>query len=172
MIPGVALLAGGTGQSADGMLFTLSADGYEREAVFISPIWSFYFYCLASLSMTVIHRKQIERTVYSILAAFPLAVFVIFIQQIYPEIILTGSAATCAMLITYLHLQNRQISRDYLTNVPNRQELLDMMGLLIKKHPEKQLHWPWYRFGSSGRLTMSAVSTKEMNLRKICGYLL
>lgn len=108
--------------------------------------------------MTVIHRKQIERTVYSILAAFPLlAVFVIFIQQIYPEIILTGSAATCAMLIIYLHLQNRQISRDYLTNVPNRQELLDMMGLLIKKHPEKQF-------------TLAVVSLRQFRqINNVCG---
>ena len=62
---------------------------------------------------------------------------VILFQQFYPEIILSGSAATCALLIIYLHLQNRQISLDYLTNVPNRQELLNMLDLMLKKHPEK-----------------------------------
>ena len=173
MIPGVAYSLVVLANPLTGMLFTLSADGYERGGCLYLTYLVFYFYCLASLSMTVIHRKQIERTVYSILAAFPhLAVFVIFIQQIYPEIILTGSAATCAMLIIYLHLQNRQISRDYLTNVPNRQELLDMMGLLIKKHPEKQF-------------TLAVVSLRQFRqinnvcgqhkgdefLRKICGYL-
>ena len=41
-------------------------------------------------------------------------------------------------MIIYLHLQNRQISMDYLTNVPNRQELLDMLGLMLKKVPKKK----------------------------------
>ena len=59
-------------------------------------------------------------------------------QQAYPNVILSGSAATSALLIIYLHLQNRQISIDYLTNVPNRQELLDMLGLMLKKAPRKK----------------------------------
>ena len=98
----------------------------------------FYAYCLGCILVAVRNRIYIDRQIYHILAAFPvLAVLVILFQQFYPEIILSGSAATCALLIIYLHLQNRQISLDYLTNVPNRQELLNMLDLMLKKHPEK-----------------------------------
>lgn len=113
--------------------------GYIRGSLIASTYIVFYAYCLASIVVTVVNRHRIEREIYRILAAFPiLAVLVIIVQQIYSDIILSGSAATCALLIIYLHLQNKQISLDYLTNVPNRQELLNMLGLMIKKTPERQ----------------------------------
>ena len=103
------------------------------------PILLFYAYCLASIALTLVNYKRIDRKIYRILAAFPiLAVAVIIIQEMYPEVILSGSAATCALLIIYLHLQNKQISVDYLTNVPNRQELLNMLKIMIKKDPGRR----------------------------------
>ena len=66
MIPGVAYSLVVLANPLTGMLFTLSADGYERGGCLYLTYLVFYFYCLASLSMTVIHRKQIERTVYSL----------------------------------------------------------------------------------------------------------
>lgn len=113
--------------------------GYRRGAWISVTYIVFYAYCAASIVVTIYNHKRIEREIYRILAAFPiLAVAVIFVQQLYPNIILSGSAATCALLIIYLHLQNKQISLDYLTNVPNRQELLNMLGLLLKKAPERE----------------------------------
>lgn len=112
--------------------------GYVRGPWVPSTYIIFYAYCAASIVVTVLNHKRIDRYIYRILAAFPiLAVLVIVVQQIYPNVILSGSAATCALLIIYLHLQNKQISMDYLTNVPNRKELLNMLGLMIKKTPEK-----------------------------------
>lgn len=141
------------------ILFCLSEEcGYARGVcVFITYV-IFYIYSFASLAVTIMNRHRMERKVYNILAIFPLlAVLVIVIQQIEPEVILSGSAATCAMLIIYLHFQNRQITRDYLTNVPNRQELLDMLGLLIEKHPEKQF-------------TLAVLSLREFRqVNNICG---
>lgn len=113
-------------------------DGYIRGPFISVTYLVFYAYCIASIVFTLVNRRQIDREIYRILAAFPvLAVAVIIVQQVYPSVILSGAAATCALLIIYLHLQNRQISIDYLTNVPNRQELLDMLGLVLKKTPKK-----------------------------------
>ena len=123
-----------------GVLFDIHREnGYVRGPLIALTYIVFYAYCLASIAVTIANKKQIDRKIYRILAAFPiLAVLVIIVQQIFSDIILSGSAATCALLIIYLHLQNKQISVDYLTNVPNRHELLDMLGLIIKKNPEKK----------------------------------
>lgn len=120
-------------------LFDVSlADGYVRGSLISVTYIVFYLYCLASIVVTICNHKRIGREIYRILAAFPiLAVIVILVQQAYPDIILSGSAATCALLLIYLHLQNKQISLDYLTGVPNHQELLNMLGYLMKKSPEK-----------------------------------
>lgn len=115
------------------------ADGYVRGPFISITYLIFYAYCVASIVVTLINHRRINREIYRILAAFPvIAVAVIIVQQAYPNVILSGSAATSALLIIYLHLQNRQISIDYLTNVPNRQELLDMLGLMLKKAPRKK----------------------------------
>lgn len=121
-------------------MFDINADqGYCRGNLIPLTYIMFYAYCAACIVVVVRNRRRMDRHIYHILSAFPvLAVLVILFQQMYPDIILSGSAATCALLIIYLHLQNRQISMDYLTNVPNRQELLDMLELLIKKYPEKE----------------------------------
>lgn len=111
-------------------MFDISlVQGYVRGPWIVSTYLIFYAYCAASIVVTVLNKKRIDRNIYHILAAFPiLAVLVILVQQMYPNVILSGSAATCALLIIYLHLQNKQISMDYLTNVPNRKELLNMLG--------------------------------------------
>ena len=121
-------------------LFDISMDqGYVRGPWVASTYIIFYAYCAASIVATAANKKRIDSNIYRILAAFPiLAVLVIIVQQRYPNVILSGSAATCALLIIYLHLQNKQISMDYLTNVPNRKELLNMLGLMLKKAPEKE----------------------------------
>lgn len=120
-------------------LFDITREqGYTRGNLIAVTYLIFYAYCLASIGIAVFSRKRVEPKIYRILSAFPvLAVLVIIVQQIYPDIILSGSAATCALLIIYLHLQNRQISMDYLTNVPNRQELLNMLDLMLAKNPDK-----------------------------------
>lgn len=140
LIPGAAYMLLILANPFTKNVFDISlTQGYTRGAWISTTYIVFYAYCVASIIVTLYNHKRIDKQIYRILAAFPiLAVLVIFVQQIYPNIILSGSAATCALLIIYLHLQNRQISLDYLTNVPNRQELLNMLGLLIKKAPERR----------------------------------
>lgn len=142
-----------------GCMFVISESrGYMRGCCISLTYLVFYAYCLACIVVTVRNRRRIDRHIYHILAAFPvLAVLVILFQQMYPDIILSGSAATCALLIIYLHLQNRQISMDYLTNVPNRQELLNMLELMFKRYPEKDF-------------TLLVVSIRDFRqVNNICG---
>lgn len=140
-------------------LFSLSAEnGYERGSLIEVTYIIFYAYCVASLIVTVAKSRLIDWRVYRILAAFPvLAAFVILIQQRYPDVILSGSAATCAMLIIYLHLQNRHIYMDYLTGIPNRKELLGMLDLLIKRSSDR-------------KFTLAVISLREFRqINNMCG---
>lgn len=107
-------------------------NGYTPGHIISITYIIFYAYCLLSVLLVVKNRRLLEPQILKILSVFPIiAVIVIIVQQFYPTIILSGSAATSALLIIYLHLQNKQISMDYLTNIPNRLSLLDMMEILI-----------------------------------------
>lgn len=123
-----------------GLLFQISEqEGYTQGSLIFVTYLIFYLYCLACIVITVRRRNETDKPIYRILLAFPvIALLVILVQQILPDIILTGSAATCALLTIYLHLQNKQISQDYLTGVPNRQALLDMMKWLLTRHPDRE----------------------------------
>ena len=118
------------------ILFSLSSEGVYNQGSFIFITYLlFYLYCLFCLIIVIINKKKINYHIYKILSVFPLiAVAVIVIQQIYPNIILSGTAATMALLIIYLHLQNKQLTLDSLTNLPNRSELFQMMEILIEKY--------------------------------------
>ena len=83
-----------------------------------------------------------------------------------------GSAATCALLILYLYLQNKQISIDYLLGIPNHKEFLNSLQLHIKRH----------RDSSFTVLLISLRNFKQVNdtygqqngdefLKTICTYL-
>ena len=110
------------------------AGNYKQGPLIMSTYVIFYIYCLAAVIVVFIKRQQVEPAIRRILTTFPIiAVLVIIVQQLYPTVILSGSAATCALLIIYLYLQNKQNTTDYLTGLPNRQEFLKMLELQLKK---------------------------------------
>lgn len=117
------------------LLFNLNLiDGYMRGPFISITYIIFYLYCVISVIIVMINKKKVDYHIYKILTTFPIiAVIVIIVQQFYPTIILSGTAATMALLIIYLHLQNKQITIDSLTNLPNRSELFSMMEILINK---------------------------------------
>lgn len=117
------------------ILFDIDKSGVYTQGPFIELTYViFYLYCLAAVVVVVIWKKYVDLSIRRILATFPLiAMAVIIVQQVYPTVILSGSAATSAILIIYLYLQNKQNAMDYLTGLPNRQEFLKMMELQIKK---------------------------------------
>ena len=109
-------------------------EGYTQGRLVAATYIIFYIYCVMSVIVVQVNRRQISPQIYRILVSFPLiAVIVIIFQQFFPSVILSGSAATSALLIIYLHLQNKQIAMDYLTNVPNRFILLNLMSLFYLK---------------------------------------
>lgn len=117
------------------VLFSICSDGTYTRGPLISVTYIiFYLYGVAAMAVVVIWRKYMEPAIRRILVIIPMiALLVIIVQQLYPTVILSGSAATCALLIIYLYLQNKQNSVDYLTGLPNRQEFLKMIELLIRK---------------------------------------
>lgn len=121
-----------------GCLFSLSLETqYEQGPLIITTYLVFYIYCLFTCVTVVALGKRVDSTIRNILACFPLiAALVVIIQQMFPEVILSGSAATCALLILYLYLQNKQISIDYLLGIPNHKEFLNSLQLQIKRHKD------------------------------------
>lgn len=119
----------------NGCLFQLSAhSGYIRGPLILTTYLVFYIYCLACLGLVIFAGSNVEKNIRKILTAFPvIATLVVIVQQLFPNIMLSGSAATCALLIIYLNLQNKQIYNDYLLGIPNRQEFRRMLQLNIKK---------------------------------------
>ena len=120
-------------------LFDLSyQSGYVKGPWIAITYILFYAYCLGAVVIVFLKRDKVEKNVFNILSAFPIiASVVIAVQQIFPTIILTGSAATCALLIIYLYLQNKQISMDYLTDIPNQLELSNMLEYLLSEYPKE-----------------------------------
>ena len=90
----------------------------------------FYFYCFACIVLSVLRWKTTDRIIRVILFCFPvIALVVVLVQAAFPMYILSGSAATCALLIIYLYIQNKRISIDSLTGLSTRQEFLSMLSL-------------------------------------------
>ena len=115
------------------LLFSFDqVSGYQQGPWIFITYLVFYIYVFFSLILVIHKRKSLERNVSYILGVFPfISAFVILFQYIHPEYILTGTAATSALLIIYLYLQNKQMFTDTLTNLLNRQEFNKMIDILI-----------------------------------------
>lgn len=135
-IPAVAYLVFVLTTPANGLVFNIdSLTGYSRGPLIVVTYVVFYIYCFACPLVVLLKGRFLDPSIRKILSSFPIiAAIVIIIQQFAPEYILSGSAATCALLIIYLYLQNKQISLDHLTNLPNRQEFLKMLELKVQHH--------------------------------------
>lgn len=109
-------------------------DGYVRGSWIIVTYLVVYFYCIASVIIVIYNRKKIGGKTASILVSFPvIGSAIVIIQQFFSNIILSGFASSCSLLIIYLYLQNKQIYIDYLTKIPNRWELLNMLEVLLQR---------------------------------------
>lgn len=123
-------------------IFDITNQGYLRGDHIFTTYIIYYLYCIFSIIIVAINKRFISKKSVFILMLFPLLSFVIIIfQQTHPEIILTGFAATSALLTVYLNLQNRQIYIDYLTKLPNRWELINMLNYILsnKANPKFSL---------------------------------
>lgn len=110
-----------------------TVSGYHRGPWISLTYVVFYVYVLLSIVIVWRHRQNMDKTVCYILGVFPfISSLVILFQFFYPSYILTGTAATSALLIIYLYLQNKQMFTDTLTSLLNRQEFNKMMDIKVK----------------------------------------
>ena len=117
-----------------GALFSIRAGMYLRGPLIIATYLIFYFYCLISVLLVRRYRRWLQPQIYRILFVFPLiACSVIVVQQLFPHVVLSGSAATTAILLIYLYLQNKQISLDPLTGLGNRLEFQKLINLSMQR---------------------------------------
>lgn len=148
-------------------------NGYTRGSLIASTYIVFYLYIAFSLLIILFKGALVEPSTRRILASFPLiATLVIAVQQMFPDQILSGSAAASSLLIIYLYFQNKRMAIDYLTGISNRQEFLKMLDLKITRR-------------SSGHLDILVISLNgfkfindkfgqqngDLLLQQICGYL-
>ncbi len=78
-------------------------------------------YILSIIAAIFIGRKRINKDIKRVLLVFPIVIVAAqFVQLLYPHVILTGAAATTALLIVYLFFQNNLMYIDPLTGVKNR----------------------------------------------------
>lgn len=174
VLPGAAYAVFALANPFHGLLFHLSKEeGYAQGRFILVTYFIFYFYCMGCMIATVRMRRDLDRQIYRILLTFPaVALLVILVQQMFPDIILTGSAATCALLTIYLHFQNKQISQDYLTGVPNRQALLDMMAWLMKKKQEGKFVLAVFSLRDFRQINSACGQRRgDRFLKEICNFL-
>lgn len=115
------------------LLFSFDkVNGYEHGPWIMMTYYVFYIYVIFSFVLVIYKRKSLEKNVIYILGVFPfVSALMILFQFVYPQYILTGTAATSALLILYLYLQNKQMFTDTLTNLLNRQEFNKMINMQI-----------------------------------------
>lgn len=107
--------------------------GYVKgEYIFVTYL-VFFFYCFAITLMAVLMHKRANKMIVSILLVFPMvALAFVGLQQLFPEIILTGTASVTTALILYLYLQSKQLSVDALTGLLNRDVFLKTATMIIQ----------------------------------------
>ncbi len=78
-------------------------------------------------------RSQLDRQTIRVLLSFPLLITaLIFIQQLFPSLILSGTAITATILIIYLYFQRRERMSDELTHLFNRRAFVQHIQQYIK----------------------------------------
>lgn len=118
-----------------GLLFTVDQAGQFMNGPLVLLAYLIHYAYLLIMCGTVIkNKKYVSRENYRVLIIIPLYVaLIVFIQQFFTNIVLSGIASVSVLLFAYLYLQNKRISEDQLTALPNRTAYLQMLEYLIQK---------------------------------------
>lgn len=105
-IPAIAYIVLVLSNIVNGHMFKITPEnGYERGDWLLCTYILSYLYCVLSLCVVIQNRKKIDKKTAYILGIFPLlATLIVIVQQMFPRIILSGLASSCALLIIYLYL--------------------------------------------------------------------
>lgn len=117
-----------------GWIFSVdSSYEYHRGVANSLPLIIALIYIVCGVIGVFGERRYLPKTFIKVLLWFPpLTLSIIVIQILFPEIILTGSTFTIAILTVYLNLQTQKISIDNLTKHPNREGFIITIEALIR----------------------------------------
>ena len=116
------------------LFFFDSGFNYVRGSLNKWPFVLTYIYLLLGVVSCFFERKYLDKATVRVLVAFPLLSIVLLgVQQVFPNIILSGTAATISILIVYLSFQNKKIITDNLTGLSNRETFTNMLNYLLHK---------------------------------------
>jgi hypothetical protein len=129
------------------LLFDINPlEGYVRGPYIALTYIVFYIYCFACPVVVLVSGRRLNADIRRILTVFPIiAAAVIIIQQFIPEYMLTGTAATCALLIIYLYLQNKQIVHRPPFRDLKPHSFFENIELKLQKRPTFHLPYLYYR---------------------------
>ncbi len=135
LIPYAAFLVLVLTNPMTGALFTVNVAGEFTNGFLFPLVYVFYYvYCLMMAVWVYANRNLLSLEVRKVLFLFPLIIsLAVFVQQLFPQVLFSGSVSVSVLLIAYLCLQNKRISEDQLTGLPNRFAYLKMLNFLIEK---------------------------------------
>lgn len=134
VLPFIAYVALVLSNPWNGWMFDLTTTNeYSRGLFFNFLFVMFYGYSLATILLAWMNFKRAERTASLVLLIFPvIAGGAVFLQDRFTGILITGAAFALVLLITYMFLQNRKATRDYLTGLNNRLSFSAALKRLIR----------------------------------------
>lgn len=106
----------------NGIIFSLDANNlYQRGSLFYLIIITNYSCMFLGFAYLLIYRDSFKQKDFSFFLFFPLPVLVGSILQVrFFGVEMTGISLAITLLIVYLHMQNTQANKDYLTSLYNR----------------------------------------------------
>jgi len=106
----------------NGMIFTIDMHNvYQRGEFFYLVILSDLICMFLGFIYLVIHRQSFKGKDFSLFLFFPLPILLgSFLQIHFYGVEIAGISLAITLLIVYLHMQNSQANKDYLTSLYNR----------------------------------------------------
>lgn len=120
------------------LVFWIDRAGEFHQGILLGLAYlTFLIYCAGICVIVFLKRKSIHGPVKILFILLPVLGTGIAIAQLrFPNLVVTGSAATCILLVLYLYYQTRQLSLDYLTEVSTRQVFTHVLETRLK-HAKK-----------------------------------
>lgn len=123
-----------------GIIYTISVDhtivrGPLYNLMYAAPA----FYIVLLLVLLFFTRHRLSRSLNLVILSFPVLCLVfVTIEFIYPYLLISSTAATASLVISYLYIQNKKILEDDLTGTMNRRAFVKVVSMRLEdKSPFK-----------------------------------
>lgn len=122
----------------DGIIFTLDVNNvYQRGPLFYLVIIADFLCMVLGFFYLIIYRESFRQKDFSLFLFFPLPVlFGAVLQANFFGMEMAGMSLAITALIVYLHMQNSQANKDYLTSLNNRSLSEQYLSYLVS-HSKK-----------------------------------